>query len=81
MKGIDYSAEIPFHHKAPLGFYSQDAEQSIVKKEELLNVGVDQLEGKERHQVLDEQKRFGCALDPHPKDVSRVQTLDRPWCR
>lgn len=21
MKGIDYSAEIPFHHKAPLGFY------------------------------------------------------------
>ncbi len=22
-KGIDYSAEIPFHHKAPLGFYTQ----------------------------------------------------------
>lgn len=65
MKGIDYSAEIPFHHKAPLGFYSQDAEQSIVKKEELLNVGVDQLEGKERHQVLEEQKRFAHTLNPH----------------
>eukprot|EP00285_Hemiselmis_virescens_P011097 CAMPEP_0173405382 /NCGR_PEP_ID=MMETSP1356-20130122/61755_1 /TAXON_ID=77927 ORGANISM="Hemiselmis virescens, Strain PCC157" /NCGR_SAMPLE_ID=MMETSP1356 /ASSEMBLY_ACC=CAM_ASM_000847 /LENGTH=397 /DNA_ID=CAMNT_0014366181 /DNA_START=98 /DNA_END=1287 /DNA_ORIENTATION=- len=53
--GIDYSAEIPFHHKAPLGFYTQDAEQSIVEKTELLNVGVDKLEGERRDDVMEKQ--------------------------
>mmetsp|Transcript_43226 Transcript_43226/g.102084 ORF Transcript_43226/g.102084 Transcript_43226/m.102084 type:complete len:787 (-) Transcript_43226:197-2557(-) len=62
-KHIDYSAEIPFEHKAPLGFFEVGGENSIVPKAELSNVNLSDLEGKRRTDIVaqdqkKDQKKF-----------------------
>jgi len=54
---IDYNAEIPFEHKAPLGFYEVDGEHSIVPKQNLTNVSLKDLEGARRTEVEEEKQQ------------------------
>lgn len=48
---IDYATEVPFEHKAPLGFYEVDGEKSIVPQQNLLNVSLKELEGARRTEI------------------------------
>lgn len=48
---IDYATEVPFEHKAPLGFYEVDGEHSIVPQQNLINVSLKDLEGARRTEI------------------------------
>jgi pre-mRNA-splicing factor CDC5/CEF1 len=52
---IDYATEVPFEHKAPLGFYEVDGEKSIVPQQNLLNLALKDLEGARRTEINDKE--------------------------
>ncbi|KAJ1489293.1 CDC5-like protein, partial [Baffinella frigidus] len=54
---IDYDKEVPFEHRAPLGFYEVDGEHSIVPKAELTNISLTELEGKRRTDLNEEEQK------------------------
>ncbi|KAI8851155.1 pre-mRNA splicing factor component-domain-containing protein [Chytridium lagenaria] len=58
-RGMDYNADIPFHAKAPIGFYDVGDEKAreIEEKESGLNVLLSKLEGKRRQDVEEDDKK------------------------
>ncbi|KAJ3110202.1 Pre-mRNA-splicing factor cef1 [Phlyctochytrium bullatum] len=67
-RGMDYNADIPFHAKAPIGFYDVAAEKSreAEEREKGLNVLLSKLEGKRRSEVEEAEKK---------KDAKRFKTM------
>jgi hypothetical protein len=47
--------QVPFEHKAPLGFYEVDGEKSIVPQQNLLNLALKDLEGARRTEINDKE--------------------------
>jgi len=83
-KEIDYGAEVPFEHKAPLGFYEVDGEHSIVPKQELNNVSLTELEGKRRTEIhtdeqrKDQQKYRKRKKTDLPSAIAQVNAINDP---
>ena len=58
-KGMDYNADIPFHHPQPAGFWDINSERvrEIGEKRDLSNALMEQLEGPKRMEIELEAKK------------------------
>ncbi|KAJ3214386.1 CDC5 cell division cycle 5-like protein [Dinochytrium kinnereticum] len=67
-RGMDYNADIPFHVKAPIGFYdvSNEKAREVEERESGLNVLLSKLEGKRRQDVEEDEKK---------RDAKRHKTM------
>ena len=58
-RGMDYNADIPFHKPQPVGFYdtSSEARRELGEKRDLSNALLEQLDGKRRMDIEEEERR------------------------
>ncbi|KAJ3409406.1 CDC5 cell division cycle 5-like protein [Chytridiales sp. JEL 0842] len=58
-KGMDYNADIPFHKRAPAGFYdvADERDRENNEKKGLTNVLLSKLDGKRRSEIEEEERR------------------------
>jgi pre-mRNA-splicing factor CDC5/CEF1 len=56
---MDYNADIPFHTPQPAGFYdtNQERAREIAEKRDLSNALLEQLEGKRRIEIEEEERK------------------------
>ncbi|KAI8916709.1 pre-mRNA splicing factor component-domain-containing protein [Powellomyces hirtus] len=66
-RGMDYNADIPFHKKAPAGFWdvNEEKEREENEKREITNIRLEKLEGKRRADIEDAERK---------KDAKRQKT-------
>jgi pre-mRNA-splicing factor CDC5/CEF1 len=83
IKGIDYNAEIPFHHKAPAGFYEPEMDSS--DKPDFLKMNRDQMDlkrqadEKEAARKADEAKLRARKKADLPSVVMSVNDIHDPF--
>jgi pre-mRNA-splicing factor CDC5/CEF1 len=58
-RGMDYNADIPFHKRAPAGFFdvSEERDREQTEKKGLTNVLLSKLEGKRRAEIEEEDRK------------------------
>lgn len=78
-RGMDYNADIPFHKPQPAGFYDTNSEtqRELREKRDLSNALMEQLEGKRRVDIEEEErkkdfKKMKTKKDDDGKDASHA---------
>ncbi|KAJ3121890.1 CDC5 cell division cycle 5-like protein [Nowakowskiella sp. JEL0407] len=56
---MDYNADIPFHHKAPAGFFDTGEEKAreLAEKKDLMGAALQKLEGKRRSEIEEMERK------------------------